>query len=57
MITNWNNKPAAGWGSADNEWGYQSVQRVDLLSGFKRRNRLADVLSVVNRAATQDLAP
>ena len=55
VITNWNNKPAAGWGAADNEFGYQSVFREDLLSGFKRRNRLADVLSVVNRAATQDL--
>jgi acyl-homoserine lactone acylase PvdQ len=55
VLTNWNNKPAAGWGSADNEFGYQSVQRVDLLRGFKRRNRLHDVLSVVNRAATQDL--
>jgi acyl-homoserine lactone acylase PvdQ len=55
VLTNWNNKPAAGWGSADDEWGYQSIQRVDLLRGFKRRNRLADVLSVVNRAATQDV--
>jgi acyl-homoserine lactone acylase PvdQ len=55
VIANWNNKPAAGFGAADNNWSYQSVHRVDMLSGFKRRNRLADVLSVVNRAATQDL--
>jgi acyl-homoserine lactone acylase PvdQ len=54
VITNWNNKPAAGFGAADNDWSYQSVQRVELLSGFKRRSRLHDVLSVVNRAATQD---
>ena len=54
VITNWNNKPAAGFGAADNDWSFQSVQRVELLSGFKRRSRLHDVLSVVNRAATQD---
>jgi acyl-homoserine lactone acylase PvdQ len=55
LMTNWNNKPAAGFGAADNNWAYQSVQRNNLLTGFKRRNRLHDVLSVVNRAATQDL--
>jgi acyl-homoserine lactone acylase PvdQ len=55
LIMNWNNKPAAGFGAADNNWTYQSVQRNDLFKGFKRRNRLHEVLSVVNRAATQDL--
>jgi acyl-homoserine lactone acylase PvdQ len=54
VITNWNNKPAAGWGAADNDWSFQSVQRVELLSGFKRRSRLHEVLSVVNRAGTLD---
>jgi acyl-homoserine lactone acylase PvdQ len=55
VITNWNNKPAAGFGAADDNWTYQAVHRNNLLSGFKRRNRLHDVLSVANRAATQDL--
>jgi acyl-homoserine lactone acylase PvdQ len=55
LILNWNNKPAAGFGAADNNWSYQSVHRNDLFKGFKRRSRLHDVLSVVNRAATQDL--
>jgi acyl-homoserine lactone acylase PvdQ len=55
VITNWNNKPAAGFGAADSNWSYQSVQRVDLLSGFKRRSKLQEVLGVANRAATQDL--
>ena len=55
LIHNWNNKPAAGFGAADNNWSYQSVHRNDLFTGFKRRSRLHDVLSVVNRAATQDL--
>jgi acyl-homoserine lactone acylase PvdQ len=55
LILNWNNKPAAGFGAADNNWTYQSVHRNDLFKGFKRKSRLHDVLSVVNRAATQDL--
>jgi acyl-homoserine lactone acylase PvdQ len=55
LIHNWNNKPAAGFGAADNNWTYQSVHRNDLFKGFKRRSRLHDVLGVVNRAATQDL--
>jgi acyl-homoserine lactone acylase PvdQ len=55
VIRNWNGSPAAGFGAADNNWANQSIQRGDLLSGFKRRNRLADAVSVVNRAATQDL--
>jgi acyl-homoserine lactone acylase PvdQ len=55
LILNWNNKPAAGFGAADNNWSYQSVHRNDLFKGFKRRSRLHEVLSVVNRAATQDL--
>ena len=55
LLVSWNNKPAAGFGAADNNWAFQSVHRYELLTGFKRRNRLHDVLSVVNRAATQDL--
>ena len=31
------------------------MHRNDLFKGFKRKSRLHDVLSVVNRAATQDL--
>jgi acyl-homoserine lactone acylase PvdQ len=55
LILNWNNKPAAGFGAADSNWTYQSVHRNNLFKGFKRKNRLHDVLGVVNRAATQDL--
>jgi acyl-homoserine lactone acylase PvdQ len=55
LIVNWNNKPAAGFGAADSNWTYQSVHRNELLAGLRRRNRLHDVLGVVNRAATQDL--
>ena len=55
LILNWNNKPARGFGAADSNFGFQSVQRNELFKGFERRNRLHDVLRVVNRAATQDL--
>ena len=55
VLRNWNGAPARGFGSSDNDWSSQSVHRLELLSGFKRRNKLVDVLRVVNRAATQDL--
>ena len=55
LILNWNNKPAAGFGAADSNWSYQSVHRNHAVQGLQRRNRLHDVLSVVNRAATQDV--
>jgi acyl-homoserine lactone acylase PvdQ len=55
VIKNWNGSPAGGFGASDSNWSNQSIDRSDLLSGFKRRNKLIDVLRVVNRAATQDL--
>jgi acyl-homoserine lactone acylase PvdQ len=56
LILNWNNRPARGFGTSDNEWGtWGSVDRVELFSGFKKRNRLNDVVAVMNRAATQDV--
>jgi acyl-homoserine lactone acylase PvdQ len=54
-IVNWNNRPAQGFGTADNEWGtWGSVDRVKLLAITKRKSRLHDVVGVMNRAATQD---
>jgi acyl-homoserine lactone acylase PvdQ len=55
VLLNWNGKPAPGWGAADNNWDLGSVQRIEMFRGFKRRNRLQDVASTMNRAATQDL--
>jgi len=55
VIRNWNNKPAAGFGAADDEFSYGAVHRVDLFKGFKRRMRLNQLIGVMNRAATQDL--
>jgi hypothetical protein len=54
MLLNWNNKPAPGWGAADDNFNYGSEHRVKLFRGFGRHMRLADVASIMNRAATED---
>lgn len=57
-LINWNNKPAAGFGSSDANWSQGSTQRVSLLNaGIARRAKhdLASVTSAMNAAATQDL--
>jgi acyl-homoserine lactone acylase PvdQ len=58
VVLNWNNKPARGYGGADDEWTWGPVQRVDLLwEGIqaRRKHTLASVTGAMNRAATQDL--
>ncbi len=58
LILNWNNKPAAGYTAADNEWSYGPVQRVDLLWGAAQRRQkhtLASLVGAMNLAATQDI--
>jgi acyl-homoserine lactone acylase PvdQ len=58
LILNWNNKHAQGFVGGDNEWGYGSVQRVDLLWGAAQRTQrhtLASLVAAMNLAATQDL--
>jgi acyl-homoserine lactone acylase PvdQ len=58
QLVNWNNKPAAGFPSADDNWAQGSVQRVQMLeAGLAKRSKhdLASVTSAMNAAATQDL--
>ncbi len=58
VIVNWNNKQARGFGTADANWAYGSVQRVDLLvRGIepRRKHTLASVAAAMNEAATEDL--
>ncbi len=55
IFVNWNNKPAPEWGAASENYSYGPVQRVQLYTGFKPRMKEADVASIMNRAATQDL--
>jgi acyl-homoserine lactone acylase PvdQ len=57
-ITNWNNKPAAGWQAADDQWSYSSIQREQLLHDAvdrRQKHTLGSVTAAMNRAATQDL--
>jgi acyl-homoserine lactone acylase PvdQ len=57
-ITNWNNKPAAGWQAADDQWGYGSVHRSELLQAAldgQQTHTLASTVGAMNNAATQDL--
>jgi acyl-homoserine lactone acylase PvdQ len=57
-ITNWNNKPAAGWQAADDQWAYGSIQREQLLRdavNASPTHTLGSVVAAMNRAATQDL--
>jgi acyl-homoserine lactone acylase PvdQ len=57
-ITNWNNKPAAGWPAADDNWGYGSIYRNLLLARAIDRaqtHTLGSTVGAMNYAATQDL--
>jgi acyl-homoserine lactone acylase PvdQ len=58
LITNWNNKPAAGFAASDDDWSAGIVQRVDLLAenlATRRKHTLATVVSAMNLAATTDV--
>jgi acyl-homoserine lactone acylase PvdQ len=57
-LVNWNNRPAAGWGAADDNWEYGAVHRVQMLdAGLARqaKHTPALVVAAMNRAATTDL--
>ena len=55
LLLNWNNRPAANWGAADDTFSWSSVQRVQLFRDFKTKVTLPQLASVMNRAATEDL--
>jgi acyl-homoserine lactone acylase PvdQ len=55
LILNWNNKPAPGFSASDSNYAYGSLQRVVEFTGFGAKNTLADVVSIMNRAAVEDL--
>jgi acyl-homoserine lactone acylase PvdQ len=54
-LLNWNNKPAPEWGAASDQYSYGPVQRVQMYTGFKKPMNEASDVSIMNRAATQDL--
>ena len=53
LLLNWNNHSAPGFMHGDDE-PYGSVQHVELFDKFPATPRLPDVVSVMNRAATED---
>jgi acyl-homoserine lactone acylase PvdQ len=58
LIVNWNNKPAAEFPGADDQFGYGTVGRVDLLNGRlskRRRHSQASIVSALNAGATMDV--
>jgi hypothetical protein len=54
-LLNWNNKPAPGWQTGDDNHSYGSIHRVQMFEGFAPRSGIEDVASIMNRAATEDL--
>jgi acyl-homoserine lactone acylase PvdQ len=57
QIVNWNNKPAAAFGAADDNWSYGPLHRVGLLNANvgTKKHTPASVVSAMNAAATKDL--
>lgn len=55
LFLNWNNKPAPEWGAASDDDSEGSVQRVQLYTGFSGRMTEAKDVSIMNKAATEDL--
>jgi acyl-homoserine lactone acylase PvdQ len=55
ILTNWNNKPAPGWGAASDNYGYGAVHRVQLYRGFTKGMHENNDAAIMNRAATEDL--
>lgn len=53
LLLNWNNQSAPGFMHGDDQ-PYGSVQRVELFDRFPEHVTLADDVSVMNRAATED---
>jgi hypothetical protein len=54
LLLNWNNQSAPGFMHGDDE-AFGSVQRVELFDRFPEEVRLRDVVSIMNRAATEDV--
>ena len=55
LILNWNNKPAPGWQAGEDNLSYGSVHRVEAFYHFPRKAKIEDVVSIMNKAATEDV--
>ncbi len=54
-LLNWNNKPAPEWGASSGEYGYGPIHRVQLYKGFSEMMKEENDVSIMNKAATEDL--
>jgi len=55
LFLNWNNKSAPGFMHGDEVRSFGAVHRVEMFDAFPRRAGIEDVVSVMNRAATEDV--
>jgi acyl-homoserine lactone acylase PvdQ len=55
LLLNWNNKPAPEWGASSDNYSYGPVQHVQMYNGFTTGTNEAGDVSIMNRAALQDL--
>ncbi|HJW69250.1 MAG TPA: penicillin acylase family protein [Candidatus Binatia bacterium] len=55
LFLNWNNKPAPGWQTGDDNHSYGAIHRVLMFDDFPARSAIEDVASIMNRAATEDV--
>ena len=55
VLLNWNNRPAKNWGAADDNFAWGSAHRVELFQGIDRSVTVPELVSVMNRAATEDV--
>ncbi len=55
LLLNWNNKPAPGWQTGDDNHSYGSVHRVQMYDDWPDRSEISDAVGIMNRAATEDL--
>jgi acyl-homoserine lactone acylase PvdQ len=54
LLLNWNNRSAPGFMHGDDE-PYGSIQRVEVFDEWPARPEIADVVGIMNRAATEDV--
>jgi acyl-homoserine lactone acylase PvdQ len=54
-LLNWNNKPAPEWGAASSTFGYGPIHRVQMFRGFTETMKEENDVSIMNKAATEDL--
>ncbi len=62
LMVSWNNKPAKDWSAADDQWGYGSFYRSDLIEdkleaviADGKKASLAQVVTAMEESATQDI--